>query len=153
MHKGVLRVMFVFHQFLFIKQTYLNGLSGYFHTSCNLVHIVSFGIYCSVLESGGGGVGWGGLISNLSYVRLQFLGALWKRGIHVIFHYTLANEVWGAGGILESACRSVGRSAGQNLVLLMYTNIMFIQSVENAGVAFVKRADGINKFFEKIKIQ
>ena len=55
MQKGVLHGMFVFHQFLFIKQTYLNGLRGYLHRSCNLVHIVSFGIYCSVLEWGGGG--------------------------------------------------------------------------------------------------
>ena len=38
MQNGVHTGMFVFHQFLFINQTYLNGLLGYFHRSCNLVH-------------------------------------------------------------------------------------------------------------------
>ena len=57
MQKGVRNGIFVIHQFLFIKQTYLNGLRVYFHRPCrpNLVHIVSFGIYFSVLEGVGGG--------------------------------------------------------------------------------------------------
>ena len=76
--KEVLHGMFVYHQFLFIKQTYLNRLQGYFHKSFNLVHIVSFGIYCSVLERGGGR-GWGSLISNLNSVCLRFTGATWKK--------------------------------------------------------------------------
>ena len=68
-----------------IDTAYLNGHWGYFHRSCNLVHIVSFGMYCSVLEWGwGGGVegwmGWEGLISNLNSVCLRFTAALWKKG-------------------------------------------------------------------------
>ena len=64
-HKGVLNGYVVFHQFLLIKQRYLNGFRGYFHRSCNLEHIVSFGIYCSVLE-------WGEGIGGLGRPSIKF---------------------------------------------------------------------------------
>ena len=93
--KGSLMVC-CFHQFLLSKQRYLNGLRGYFHRSCNLVHIVSFGIYCSVLECGRGLVGWGGLISNLNSVRLRITAASWKKGYscYISFFTNFALIYW-----------------------------------------------------------
>ena len=86
-----------------IIQRYLNGLSGYFHRSCNLEHIVSFGIYCSVLEWGRGLVGWGGrlvgwggLISNLNSVRLQITAVSWEKGYscYISFFTNFALIYW-----------------------------------------------------------
>ena len=84
MQKGDLMVFFP-HQFLFIKQTYLNGV-------CNLVRIVSFGIYCSVSEWEKDGWVGGGLISNLNSVRLRFTAASWKNGYscYISFFTTFA---------------------------------------------------------------
>ena len=58
-----------------------------FHRLCNLVHIVSLGIYCSVLEWGRGLVGWGGLISNLTLSVCDLQLRHEKRGIRVINIY------------------------------------------------------------------
>ena len=94
--KGSLMVC-LFYQFLFNKQTYLNGLRGYFHRSCNLVHIVSFGIYCSVLERGGEGwMCWRGLISNLNSVCLRFTAASWKKrySCYISFFTNFAFIYW-----------------------------------------------------------
>ena len=110
MQKGVLNGMFVFHQILLIKHTYLNGLLGYFHRSCNLVYIVSFGIYCSVFEWGEGWAGWGGLISNLNSVRLRFTAASWKKGyscyISFFSNFPLICRTYiiGFGGKFHGSC-------------------------------------------------
>ena len=91
---GSLMVCLLYTNFSFNKQTHLNGLRGYFQRSCNLVHIVSLGIYCSVLEWGGGREG--GLISNLNSVRLRFTAASWKKGVFMlcfIFHRFCINSL------------------------------------------------------------
>ena len=62
----------------------------------NLVHIVSFGIYCSVLEwgrGGGGWVEWGGLISNLNCPFTIYCCAM-EKGVfmlYFIFHQFCIN--------------------------------------------------------------
>ena len=98
--KGSL-IVCLFYQFLFNKQTYLNGLRGYFHRSCNLVHIVSFGIYCSVLEREGRmdvleiyQIIY--LISNLNSVCLRFTAASWKKrySCYISFFTNFAFIYW-----------------------------------------------------------
>ena len=71
------------------------------------MHIVSCGIYCSVLEKGGEGKC---LISNLNYVRLRFTAASWKKGdLHYISFFTnFALIYWtcliGFGGKFHRSC-------------------------------------------------
>ena len=79
MQKGFLHGMFVFHQFLFMKQTY--------DTSTDFEDIFTDHVTWCILSVialswnwGGGWVGWGGLISNLNSVRLQFTAVSWKKG-------------------------------------------------------------------------
>ena len=96
-HKGVLNGRLFSTNFSSLYRHTSTRLWGYFHRLCNLVHIVSLGIYCSVLEWERGLVGWGGLISNLNSVCLRFTAASWKKGyscfiyIYFIFHQFRTN--------------------------------------------------------------
>ena len=109
-HKGVLNGMLFSTNFSSLYSHTSTDFEDIFHKSCNLVLIVSFGIYCSVLEWGRGLVGWGGLVSNLNSVRLRFTAALWKKGYscYISFFTNFALIYWtcliGFGGESHRSC-------------------------------------------------
>ena len=95
------------------------------------MHIVSFGIYCSVLEWGRGLVGWGGrlvgwggLISNLNSVHLRITAASWKKGYSCYisfftnFALTYRTGLIGSGGKFHRfwnllLCLGMGKGIGR----------------------------------------
>ena len=103
-------VLFSTNFSIFNRHTYLNGLLGYFHRSCNLVQIVNFLIYCSVFECGcvcvGGG---GGLISNLN-CPFAIYSCVMEKGYscYISFFTNLALIYWtcliGFGGKFHRSC-------------------------------------------------
>ena len=108
-------------------------LLGNFHRSCNLVHMVSFGIYCSVLEWGW--VGCEGLISNLNPVRLRFTAASWKKGYsyYISISTNFALIYWtcliGFGGKFHRLCNLVHTVRDLDWLVVLWFNTTLIAMV------------------------
>ena len=108
--KGVLNGMFVLHQFLLINRHTSTDFEDIFtdHVTLWILSVLE----CIALPWNGRGVwmGWGGLISNLKSVRLQFTAAAWKNGYscYISFFTNFALIYWtcliGFGGKFHRSC-------------------------------------------------